>query len=304
MNFQSDALFGVLSRIPPRGVAALLLIVTLAGIAWQGYESYQALFSEKNSEAENSVVGKQLVKPEVLKRDLFDARQLVSMNVFGQPSSVIQKEPKREEKPALDVDRLKETKLDLVLKGAFMGASSDVSHALISSGRKKKSERFEVNDKVQSGVTLYAIHVDSVVLKRGKKLEVLSFKRDIGEGSSVISARSERSRSRRNEREISRTHFRGSEQQMDRRDMNSEQFVDGSMSGMSDPMEVMGQMGFSSPEELIESFGGDIPEGLPSEMMEAIRSATRNESEGMSAMSKPENIRDRLRKLREMRERH
>lgn len=100
--------------------------------------------------------------------------EIIALNLFGAPSSTVQVEKRREDIP--------ETKLKLVLKGAFSHSDQNQASALIASDRGKRAELFTVGDELPGKAILEEVYADYVVLKRGIQLEKLQFSRNI-EGS-------------------------------------------------------------------------------------------------------------------------
>ncbi len=228
----------------PIVIAWLMVVVTLGVIGWQGVEAYQLISMSPISE-----LPPKQVERRVTSKQHFDVQRLARANVFGvvaknKPVAVVEKK-----QPKVDVESLPETKLKLTLKGAFKGGEDAASYALISQGRGKEKVYY-IDDRVSGGAVLYAVNADNVVLKKGSRLEALSFKRDLGEGNSV--KRIERNRSRRSANSNNRRALYDSD----------EESVP-SLEELGDmvPQEMLDRLGELSEEQMRQAGGtpGDMP---------------------------------------------
>jgi len=96
--------------------------------------------------------------------------EIIAMNVFGTISVVAQAEKNHQDIP--------ETKLRLILKGAFSHSDQKQASALIASDQGKRAELFVVGDELPGNAILEDVYADYVVLKRGIQLEKLQFTRN------------------------------------------------------------------------------------------------------------------------------
>jgi len=97
--------------------------------------------------------------------------EIISMNVFGSASMVVQTQQKHQDIP--------ETKLRLILKGAFSHRDQKQASALIASDQVKRAELFMVGDELPGNAILEEVYASYVVLKRGIQLEKLQFSRNL-----------------------------------------------------------------------------------------------------------------------------
>ena len=80
-------------------------------------------------------------------------------------------------KPTIVIDNLPETKLELVLRGAFSAGDEAQAGAIIEDD-KKNAEHYAIGDAVPGDATLKSIHEDRVVLERFGRYETLYFPND------------------------------------------------------------------------------------------------------------------------------
>lgn len=99
--------------------------------------------------------------------------EIIAMNVFGTTSVVAQAEKNHQDIP--------ETKLRLILKGAFSHSDQKQASALIASDQGKRAELFMVGDELPGNAILEEVYASYVVLKRGIQLEKLQFIRNLDE---------------------------------------------------------------------------------------------------------------------------
>ncbi|MGB5325049.1 MAG: type II secretion system protein N [Pseudomonadales bacterium] len=83
-----------------------------------------------------------------------------------------------EAEPTIDVEQLPETKLELVLRGAFAANDSEAAGAIIEDDRKV-ANHYAIGDQLPGEATLRAIYADRVVLARNGLLETLYFPEEI-----------------------------------------------------------------------------------------------------------------------------
>jgi type II secretory pathway component PulC len=159
-----------MKEMSPISVASALLLSMLCLIGWQINESYHHLLSLQKSALSHIPI----TTPEKVELPVFNSQALVAANLFGITSAknTVEKAPKPLE---LRLQELPETTLQLRLKGAFRGREQPESYALISANNARE-KAYAVHDSVAEGVLLHAIYAERVVLQRGGKLEVLSFK--------------------------------------------------------------------------------------------------------------------------------
>lgn len=100
--------------------------------------------------------------------------ELAALNLFGDAKS----NPTVQEQPVQD--DLPETRLKLILQGAFTSSEDQVSSALIATDRRDKAQRYYVGDEVPGNAVLHQVYTSYVVLKRGGRLEKLLFPRAQG----------------------------------------------------------------------------------------------------------------------------
>ncbi|MBT8139033.1 MAG: hypothetical protein KJP25_04640 [Gammaproteobacteria bacterium] len=83
--------------------------------------------------------------------------------------------------PTIDVEQLPETKLELVLRGAFAANESSEAGAIIEDDRKI-AHHYAIGDELPGEAQLKAIYPDRVVLARNGLLETLYFPEEIDTG--------------------------------------------------------------------------------------------------------------------------
>ncbi|MBT8148721.1 MAG: hypothetical protein KJO24_02240 [Gammaproteobacteria bacterium] len=86
-----------------------------------------------------------------------------------------------EAEPSIVVEDLPETKLELVLRGAFAALEPANAGAIIED-KRKVAQHYSIGDNVPGDATLKAIYADRVVLARNGLLETLYFPEEIDSG--------------------------------------------------------------------------------------------------------------------------
>jgi len=99
--------------------------------------------------------------------------EIIALNVFGTASMDTQAKQNHQNIP--------ETKLKLILKGAFSHTDPEQASALIASDQGKRAELFLVGDELPGNAILEEVYPSYVVLKRGIQLEKLQFFRNLDE---------------------------------------------------------------------------------------------------------------------------
>jgi general secretion pathway protein C len=100
-------------------------------------------------------------------------REMMAMNLFGAAAPAKQPQPSHQDIP--------ETKLKLILKGAFTNSDPELASALVAKDRNAGAELFIVGDELPGNAVLEEVHPDYVVIKRGVQLEKLLFSRSQAE---------------------------------------------------------------------------------------------------------------------------
>jgi type II secretory pathway component PulC len=77
-------------------------------------------------------------------------------------------------KPVIVIDELPETKLELILRGAFTAQNESNAGAIIEDD-KKKSQHYAIGDTLPGNAVLKSIHENKVVLTRNGIFETLYF---------------------------------------------------------------------------------------------------------------------------------
>lgn len=147
---------------------ACLLALTL-------YNDFSALSSQAQTKASNTP---KAAKP----RTSMGAPQLASLHLFGQLGAASTENTGNRPLP--------QTRLQLVLKGAFTNTDASQASALIAASKGKTSKRYKVNETLPGGAKLHSVATDSVTLDRGGNLEVLRFPKAKSSGTMRVSARS------------------------------------------------------------------------------------------------------------------
>lgn len=101
------------------------------------------------------------------------ADAIIAMDLFGS-SAPIQAEKKNHQD-------IPETKLKLVLKGAFTHSDPELASALIAKDKGKETELYLVGDELPGNAVLDEVYPSYVVIKRGIQLEKLLFFRNQSE---------------------------------------------------------------------------------------------------------------------------
>ena len=99
--------------------------------------------------------------------------EIIAMDLFGVPSVAAQSSQNHQDIP--------ETKLKLILKGAFSHSDPEQASALIATDQRKRAELFLTGDELPGNAVLEEVYPDYVVLKRGIQLEKLLFFRNQAE---------------------------------------------------------------------------------------------------------------------------
>ena len=98
-----------------------------------------------------------------------DLDGIVSANLFG-----VARGNAAEQAAAAANEKLVETRLPLVLHGVFVAESQTESTAILA--RKGRSEElYHIGERVPGNATLEAVHLDHVLLRRGRSRERLAF---------------------------------------------------------------------------------------------------------------------------------
>lgn len=141
----------------------LLVIAVGAGLSSLGWLAYQdwSLSLDQTSVTQNPLPANQVAGDAISVSALSDAQLFGKMTVAKpQPSNGPINAP--------------ETRLRLVLRGAFAYSSPEQSKALIAE-QGKNAKLYHVNDQLPSGATLDQVAADHVILNRAGTLETLSF---------------------------------------------------------------------------------------------------------------------------------
>lgn len=104
----------------------------------------------------------------------FNSGEISERNFFGLA----------DEEPEIEVDNLPETKLALILRGAFMGGTDQSAGAIIENEETNITNNYYVGESLPGDATLKAIYADRVVLSRNGLLETLYFP-DISDSSGI-----------------------------------------------------------------------------------------------------------------------
>ena len=104
----------------------------------------------------------------------FNSEEISARNFFGLANS----------KPELIVDDLPETKLALILRGAFMGSDEKSAGAIIENEETRVANNYYIGESLPGDATLKAIYPDRVVLSRNGILETLYFP-DISDNTGI-----------------------------------------------------------------------------------------------------------------------
>jgi general secretion pathway protein C len=134
---------------------AVVLVAVLANSIFQSYQtfSHQPLFQKSTTDSP-------------VKREPYKAQTITGQNLFGQIAAG--------NKQQLDQLNLPQTRLSLVLRGAFTSSDPKRSSAIIEvPGQKTHS--FKVNNTVYGNAKLHAVYRDRIVLSRSGQLETLYF---------------------------------------------------------------------------------------------------------------------------------
>ena len=152
-------------------VVSLLLTILCAHVLFQFAE---ILFAEKKPASTVKNVPPPIVS-DVNNQQAF--KKLTQANIFGASS-----------KKKIKIIKVKETKLNLVLKGVFANTPMINSTAIIASGKNGKENHYDIGDKFPDGVVIAEIHSDHVILERRGQFEILRMpeSKDVGEIVSVI----------------------------------------------------------------------------------------------------------------------
>ena len=150
-------------------------LLTVSSLVYQTYHSYLALekaaseidiLNQEQSNAQN------LVQTEI-PRQIVPMEQVADLNLFGQFVEVV------EVAPVIKFEELPETQLNLILRAAFTDSETHKSSAVIEADDQPQSEesdhRYYINEMLPGDAVLFAINIDSVVLKRGDEYETLHF---------------------------------------------------------------------------------------------------------------------------------
>lgn len=104
----------------------------------------------------------------------FNPDEISSRNFFGLA----------EAQPELVVENLPETKLALILRGAFMGEDANGAGAIIENEDTNIADNYYIGESLPGDATLKAIYADRVVLSRNGLLETLYFP-DISDSTGI-----------------------------------------------------------------------------------------------------------------------
>ncbi|MFT4634233.1 MAG: type II secretion system protein C [Arenicella sp.] len=151
------------------GASAFLLILVIAGIAWN---------IKFQSQVKVANYSKQTIAP-ISKKAKFSYKieNIVSANLFGDPS------------PKLTTKVAPKTTLDLTLQGVLSASNNAMARAIIMSG-KHQSKLYSIGDSIQgAGVSIEEIKPNEVLLNRNGAIESLplnTLKSKGGNDSSII----------------------------------------------------------------------------------------------------------------------
>jgi len=141
-----------------------MIVVVVAIILTNTYQSLNEPLPQADitpQSAANTERDAGLSSTEIIALDLFGAQKLI-------------------EQPHQGHQDIPETKLKLILKGAFGHSDPKQASALIASDKNKQSERFFINDELPGNAVLEEVYPNYVVLRRGARLEKLLFPRAHG----------------------------------------------------------------------------------------------------------------------------
>lgn len=123
-------------------------------ITLEAYSSYQTL------NYPGYTAGSEQQKPQAI---TYKATDITRQNLFG-----------RAEAAVVDPSQLPETRLQLILRGAFTSDDPQRASAIIE-GPDQQSRSYRINSRVYGGAQLHAVYKDKVVLSRAGQLENLYF---------------------------------------------------------------------------------------------------------------------------------
>jgi type II secretory pathway component PulC len=156
---------------------AMTFVIGLALISfgYQGYTFYQRIQELSHPVVEPLV---QIAEPSPAEPPAIPMAEVASINLFGQFQEVVEPAPE----PAPVLVNLPETTLQLTLNGAFTHSDDGKSSAIISAMENRSEYEgaagghyYFINDVLPGNAVLYAVHKDSVILKRGDIYETLHF---------------------------------------------------------------------------------------------------------------------------------
>ncbi len=154
----------------PKFFVMLLLAGMSLNLVYQGKLVADRLFFLTYNFVETSSVQPTNSAPQIQPENQQNnfSKEIAELNLFGD----IEKVPSADE---LAVESLPSTDLQLNLKAIFASSSHRDSSAIIAD-KDQAPVRYFVNDRLPGNATLHAVFPDSVVIKRGTKLETLRYR--------------------------------------------------------------------------------------------------------------------------------
>tara|TARA_B100001057_G_scaffold112937_2_gene111186 strand:+ start:12895 stop:13797 length:903 start_codon:yes stop_codon:yes gene_type:complete len=153
-------------------IVLLLLCFQISQIMWKSFTPEPTI--EKIKIPEN--MHQKLMKNEGSIRSI-DSRNIINQNLFGASEDKKNKAFDETAKELKMLSNVKETSLNLKIKGIIHDATSSESLALISRS-EEEAKVFKINDTVVQGTRLHSIYADRVILDNRNDLESLKLPKE------------------------------------------------------------------------------------------------------------------------------
>lgn len=145
----------------PLLLAALLTVVMLAALGWQGYSQWQ---DEANDPGDRSALSGTATTTQTRPEQQVKASDVA---LFGLASTSGTSEP-------VDTENLPETNLRLVLRGV-LAADGDFPGSALIEDSSAITDVYLVGDELPGNAVLRSVHANRVIINRSGKLENLYF---------------------------------------------------------------------------------------------------------------------------------
>lgn len=158
--------YNSLCSLLTRPIVLLAAIVFVASIT--SFSAYQRITPPQLKQPDSTIISS-----EAKIKTSISTEEIISMDLFGTIT------PKKVSKQTYE--EIPETKLKLILKGAFTNSDKKLASAIIAKDKTKGTQLYLVGDELPGNAILEEVHPNYVIIKRGVQLEKIVFFRNLSE---------------------------------------------------------------------------------------------------------------------------